>query len=130
MKTLLVCIVFCLNVAHAQILNTSDANKIADAIYHIEGGSHTKYPYGIVSIKTNNPRQACINTIEHTYIRWQASGKTNNFYEFLARRYAPVGVSNDPHGLNRNWLKNLTNSLPQGFPTKKIWCNTISNEIR
>ena len=51
-------------------LSSADMNKIADAIYRVEGGSKTKYPYGIMSVKTTNPRQICINTISNNFIRF------------------------------------------------------------
>jgi hypothetical protein len=31
-----------------------DANRIADAIYRVEGGSKAKAPYGILSVKVAN----------------------------------------------------------------------------
>jgi hypothetical protein len=89
----------------------SQANKIADAIYKAEGGAKTKYPYGIVSVKTTNPRQVCINTIKNTWTRYQSSPQTNDFIEFLGNRYCPVGVTNDPRGLNQNWVKNVKKFL-------------------
>lgn len=29
------------------------------------------------------------------------------FIDYFARRWAPVGASNDPEGLNANWVKNV-----------------------
>lgn len=31
----------------------------------------------------------------------------NNFISFLHKQYAPIGVENDPSGLNKNWEKNV-----------------------
>lgn len=81
--------------------------QIADAIYLAEGGSSTKHPYGILKkFKTTTPRQACLNTINHA-IKDYGKPVDDKFIDFLANRYAPVGVSNDPKGLNKNWAKNV-----------------------
>ena len=86
-------------------------NKVVSAIYVIEGSNKTKYPYGIKSIKTNNPKQICINTVRNQYIRWQQWGKTNSFEESLSQRYCPIGAKDDPTGLNKHWLGNLRKEL-------------------
>lgn len=87
------------------------ANKIADAIYIVEGGAKAKVPYGILSVKTNDPRRICLNTIRNNYLRWQNAGSPDDYLLFLSNRYAPIGASNDPKGLNNNWLKNLRKIL-------------------
>jgi len=79
--------------------------QIANAIYKAEGGAHTRHPYGILTkYKHTTPRQACLNTIRHAHRDWDGKG---DFLAFLQKRYAPVGVANDPTGLNRNWLSNV-----------------------
>jgi hypothetical protein len=80
------------------------ANQIADAIYKIEGGANTKWPYGIKSIKTSNPRQVCINTIRNNYVRWQKSGSRKDYLDFLADVYCPQSA--DFKG-NANWKANI-----------------------
>lgn len=79
--------------------------KIVNAIFLAEGGTKTKYPYGIQSVKTANPRKVCETTVRNTFIRWQQSGQTNGFIEYLGGRYCPV--SGDKTGLNKNWVKNV-----------------------
>jgi hypothetical protein len=85
-------------------LSTNQINKIVDVIYKIEGGAKTKYPYGIMSVKTSNPRRVCFNTVSNNYIRWQKAGKTNEFLMFLSEKYCPPSV--DPIG-NKNWKNNI-----------------------
>jgi hypothetical protein len=80
------------------------ANQIVDAIYKIEGGAKTKYPYGIKSIKTNNPRLACLQTVRNNYIRWQKAGSQGDYLTYLANVYCPKSA--DPIG-NKNWIKNI-----------------------
>ena len=92
-------------------INTNYLNRVVSAIYKIEGGAKTKWPYGIKSIKTNNPEQICRNTVRNQYIRWQQWGKTNSFEESLAKRYCPIGAKDDPTGLNKYWLGNLRKEL-------------------
>jgi hypothetical protein len=95
-------IVMC-GVASAEVI---DVNKLADAIYKAEGGSKTSHPYGILKhYKKTTPRQACINTIKHALRDWDGSG---DFISFLGNRYCPVGASNDPTGLNKNWIGNVS----------------------
>jgi len=80
-------------------------DQIADAIYLAEGGAKTNHPYGILAhYKHTTPRQACINTIIHARKDWNGQG---DFVEFLSKRYCPIGATNDPTGLNKNWLKNV-----------------------
>lgn len=85
-------------------------DQIADAIYKAENSK--AHPYGILAhYKHTTPRQACINTINHALRDWNSRG---DFLEFLQSRYCPIGASNDPKGLNRNWLKNVRWFLARG----------------
>jgi hypothetical protein len=86
-------------------------NKVVDAIYLAEGGSKAKVPYGILSVKVSSKEEArkvCYNTVRNNWKRWENSGNPGTYLEFLASRYAPVGAKNDPTGLNRNWIKNVS----------------------
>ena len=94
--------------AHAEYSDES----IANAIYKAEGGAKTKHPYGILAhYKHTTPRQACINTIRHARRDWNGKG---DFIAFLGSRYCPIGASNDPTGLNKNWVKNVRYFLNKG----------------
>lgn len=90
-------------------------DKIVNSIYLAEGGSQTKYPFGIKSIQTNGnkefARRICSNTVENNWIRWQKAGKTNDFIEFLGARFCPLSDKNDAKGLNKNWIKNVKANL-------------------
>ena len=46
-------------------------------------------------------------TISNQQKRWIKAGGDIDLISSLAARYAPVGVSNDPRGLNRNWERNV-----------------------
>lgn len=84
---------------------------LANSIYKAEGGIRAKKPYGILSVKCEGEkacRKVCINTIKNNIKRWERSGKKEPYFSFLARRYAPIGVANDPSGLNKNWLRNVS----------------------
>lgn len=83
------------------LLTPAIESSLANAIYIAEGGVKTKYPYGIKSVHTTNPRQVCITTIEHTYKLWT---RKTNFIDFLADTYCPVSC--DPVG-NLNWKRNI-----------------------
>jgi hypothetical protein len=82
--------------------------KLATAIYHAEGGAKTRHPYGILKkYKTTTPRQACINTIKSAKRRYEKTNQGIDFISFLSKTYCPIGASNDPTGLNKNWVKNV-----------------------
>jgi len=99
----------------AGTISSNQVTSIVDAIYKIEGGSKTRYPYGIKSVKTSNPRKVCENTVRNHYKRWSSWGKTNDFLQSLQMRYCPIGAPDDPHNLNSNWLKNLRATLGKNF---------------
>lgn len=84
-----------------------DADRIASAIYRVEGGGKAKAPYGILSIKVSSEQQArkvCINTIKNNHARWIKAGRPGKYLDFLADRYCPQAA--DPVG-NRNWKRNI-----------------------
>jgi len=100
---LFIAILFIASAAHAA-LPESEVNRIADAIYKIEGGAKTKHPYGVLSVKTTDPRRVCMNTIRNNWKRWEAAGRVGSYGDFLGNRYCPKSA--DPIG-NRNWLANF-----------------------
>ena len=94
----------CGSSADATMLSTAELNRIADAIYRIEGGAKTRYPYGVKSVKTSDPRRVTINSIHNNYARWQKVGKPGYFGDFMASRWCPESA--DPVG-NKNWKANF-----------------------
>lgn len=93
-------------------LSEAYVNRLANAIYKAEGGAKTNHPYGILAkYKTTTPRQACINTIRSKHKEWIALGSKGDFIDYLGSRYCPVGASNDPTGLNKNWIPNVRRFL-------------------
>lgn len=105
MRILLILGLFLAFNANSEPIDPIYANKIVNVIYLIEGGAKTKWPYGIRSIKTNNPRQVCLNTVRNNYQRWLKSDKKDDYITFLGNRFCPV--SGDKTGLNKNWVRNL-----------------------
>jgi hypothetical protein len=98
--------------AQAEDIAGHDVNKWANAIYKAEGGKHTRHPYGVLAnYKHTTPRQACINTIRHQYRNWIKKGRPGAFVAYLGHIYCPVGAFNDPMGLNRNWIRNVSGAL-------------------
>lgn len=84
------------------------ADKMADAIYIAEGGSKTKWPYGVKSVKvkdTAEARKVTINSVNNNWQRWEKAGKPGAFIPFMAARWCPVAT--DPTG-NKNWTANVT----------------------
>lgn len=85
---------------------------IVAAIRHAENGRAGR-EYGILHPKAlgkDYRTQAgwCAATVQKTYDRWTRAGKPGDFVTYLGKRYCPVGADNDPQGLNRHWVKNVT----------------------
>lgn len=119
MKNLTLLLVFAVaSQLHGGQSHTKYFNKIVDAIYIAEGGSKTKHPYGILSVKVKNAKEArkvCFNTVRNNHRRWIKAGRPGDFIDFLQKRYCPVGAENDPSGLNIHWQKNVRFYLRQNI---------------
>jgi hypothetical protein len=92
---------------HAKAQDWSDT-AIVNAIYKAEGGKKAQYLYGIRSVSYKNEAEArkiCFNTVRNNRKRWIKAGPKGEYLVFLANRYCPIGASNDPKGLNKNWLR-------------------------
>ena len=101
MKKLLVLFLILCSPVFASSVNVE---VLADAIYKAENSK--SHPYGILAhYNRTTPRQACLNTINHALRDWDGRG---DFITFLGSRYCPVGAKNDPTGLNKNWVRNVT----------------------
>jgi hypothetical protein len=88
-----------------------DLDRMADAIYRIEGGARARVPYGILSVPVRDAaeaRRVCKNTVRNQWARWQAAGRPGCYLDSLADRYCPPG--HDPVG-NRNWKRNIRSVL-------------------
>ena len=103
------CLLWC-GSAWAEAVGGYDVERLANAIYHAEGGSRTNHPYGILAkYKTTTPRQACINTIRSKHREWVKLGSKGDYLRYLQSRYCPTkGVlTNDEKRLNIYWLDNV-----------------------
>lgn len=87
-----------------------DVERLSQAIFKAEGGNRAKKPFGVLSIRVKDKLHAkkiCQATIRNNYKRWVKAGRKGDFINFLASKYAPVGVANDPSNLNVHWAKNV-----------------------
>ena len=89
--------------------------QIVNAIRKAEG----TWTYGIKSIKCSTAsecRQICLTTVKRNRQRFINYGYKDHadFISYLASRYCPVGASNDPTGLNKNWQRNVRYFLRKG----------------
>ena len=90
-----------------------NVDSYVDAIYWAEGGSDATFLYGIRSIPYETEEEArkyCYNTVYNTLVKYRELRCKTGEEELncLARRYAPIGVDNDPNNLNANWVKNVS----------------------
>lgn len=82
--------------------------RLADAIRMAE--SSVRYPYGIITkrrLSESEARRWCCNTIVRQHQLWERGGRRGDYLVWLGNVYCPVGASNDPHGLNANWYRNV-----------------------
>ena len=104
-------IVLACQIGPAREIEAQDVARIADAIWRVEGGRSTRYPYGVKTPKASNEKDArriCENTIRNNWIRWERSGSHGEFIEFLGSRYCPK--SSDPVG-HKRWIVNMKKIL-------------------
>ena len=84
---------------------------IVASIRYAENGGKGK-EYGILHprVKPTYRSQAgwCAATVQKNYDRWVKAGRKGEFIAFLGARYCPVGADNDPNGLNKHWVGNVT----------------------
>ncbi len=81
------------------------------AIGRAENGGPGK-EFGILNDKANTYRKQagwCAATIRKNFERWEKSDSEDPFIEYLGKIYCPVGAENDPTGLNKHWITNVTN---------------------
>ena len=104
--------VVCIVASPAYAYNEDYFNRIASAIYHAEGGARTRYPFGILNKSCEGYAQCrymCREIVRVHWLRWQRAGNPGDFLSYLQSRYAPtVNATNDPHGLNSNWKRNVS----------------------
>jgi len=96
-----------------------DARLLA-AIRKAENGGPGR-EFGIMSVPAptyTDQARAAAQTIKNNQARYEAEtgysssvlGRlTDQFIAYLGGKYAPVGASNDPSGLNNNWVRNVMN---------------------
>jgi len=82
---------------------------IVAAIRYAENGK--TYQYGIIHkrCKAGYRNQAgwCAATVQKNWDRWVKAGSKGEFITYLGGIYCPIGVKNDPTGLNKHWIKNV-----------------------
>jgi len=111
MKNILSAILFCS--CMSVVCLGYEAPAVPDmvrAVYNAEGGPDATFLYGIRSVHYSSPEEArriCERSVINSIKRWNKSGRPCDFVEFMSRRYCPVHAPNDPHGVNRYWVKNV-----------------------
>lgn len=87
---------------------------IVFAIRKAENGDWNKgLAFGVLHPKANKSPEdqagwACAIIVKR-YSEWEAmSSRDMHFIAYTAQSWAPIGVSNDPNGLNKNWVSNVT----------------------
>jgi hypothetical protein len=81
------------------------------------------YQYGIIHKrcpKGYRPQAGwCAATVQKNWDRWHKAGAKGEFITYLGGIYCPVGAKNDPTGLNKHWIKNVTKFQKRfAYPTK------------
>ena len=91
-------------------LRATLAPYVAAIRYAENGGKGREYGILHPRVKPTYRSQAgwCAATVQKNYDRWVKAGRKGKFVAFLGGRYCPVGADNDPNGLNKHWVKNVT----------------------
>ena len=115
-------------------VNYSD-EEILQAIWQVEGKEKAApYYYGVRSVKCRSKgacREVCRRTIRNNRVRYaKTKSNSGDFINFLARKFAPIGVANDPRGLNRNWERNMRMILAKNRRTKKNGIISVPQQRR
>jgi hypothetical protein len=82
---------------------------LVQAVVNAEGDIVAAVRCSVPSVTTREEaiRILC-RSIVHAYRDYvEAQGENAAFVNFFARRWAPVGATNDPTNLNRNWPTNV-----------------------
>lgn len=107
-------IVFFLGLAASPTLasETKYETRLVNAIRTSENNPN----YGVLSIPcVDDCREICLNSVRNNLFRYlEATGQMEDFLVLMQRRYAPIGASNDPNNLNRNWAKNVLKLYNKG----------------
>jgi hypothetical protein len=91
----------------------------------IAEGVHTPYPFGILDPKARSYldrlNECCATirnhlttspanplTLAHSSLGVRRTAYNDIWIAAFGRVYAPIGADNDPRGLNRNWIANVT----------------------
>lgn len=91
------------------MITTNQIEQVVQCIYKIEGGSRTRFPYGIkTKFKHTNNHDACFNTVMHVSLTYKVTTVDRYFITVLAAQYCPP--QDDPVG-NRNWKHNAIQIL-------------------
>jgi hypothetical protein len=102
-------------VIEAAIKRNGMDTKLRPLLYAIRKSENGNWAngraFGVLHPKANaNPdAQAgwAVCTIQKRYLEWLSTSKKEHFIDFLGAGWAPIGVSNDPNGLNANWVSNV-----------------------
>ena len=96
---------------------------IVAAIRYAENGGAGR-EYGILHprVKPTYRSQAgwCAATVQKNYDRWVKAGSKGEYIAYLGAVYCPIGVDNDPTGLNKHWIKNVTTFSKQFLTTTPL----------
>ena len=83
-----------------------NVDKLVDAI-HVAEGVHSRYPYGVVSVKVHSEAEArtvCRTTVVNNLHRWEQAGRPGGFVEYLADHYCAAAG-------RARWLANVNRIL-------------------
>jgi len=84
---------------------------VVASIRYAENGKEGR-EYGILNKKCpfgyRSQAGWCAATVAKRYNNWYRNGSHGDFIQYLSSSYAPIGADNDPRGLNKNWIKNVS----------------------
>ena len=111
---ILILLVAISTICSAKNMDQYSKEEICSAIWIVEGGENTNYPYGIKSVNCDGKedcKNVCYNTVINNRVRYADYGNKqyDTYLEFLQSRYCPLRDAGC-----ENWLPNLNYYLNKG----------------
>lgn len=91
----------------SRYMDKTQQSYIAEAIKKAENDPKR---HGVRSIKVSSPEEASrivYHSVTNNERRWKKAGSPGKFIDFMQKRWAPIGASNDPENKNKNWAPNV-----------------------
>ena len=87
--------------------------ELLQAVKNAEGNLLRAVQCSLPTVQTLDKAEevTCRSAVHAAFDFLRAQGLMGAFIEAWGAKWAPIGATNDPHGLNANWVKNVRNGV-------------------